>query len=262
MTAILLPAALVGYIVGIVLAAIGTLYRSNTARRAASSAWGLTWLAQLGAIIALGAASGHVPLTNRAEYLLMLSWAVLTLHLYAWFRLQMPVSGLVLPPLAAVAAFSAWGLLGSTPHSDAIRPEGWFLFHTTVSTLGVANLCLACAMSVLYLFQDRALKSKKTLGLLERLPALDKCDRIGFQAMVAGFVLLTLGIGTGVVMNRNLHERFVVLGAKQVFPVLAWLVFAGIIASRRAFGFRGRKSAYLTIAGFALGLLTVIGMTL
>ena len=38
--------------------------------------------------------------------------------------------------------------------------------------------------------------------------------------------------------------------------VLAVLVYARLVR-----GLRGRKSAYLTIAGFALGLLTVLGMS-
>jgi ABC-type uncharacterized transport system permease subunit len=44
--------------------------------------------------------------------------------------------------------------------------------------------------------------------------------------------------------------------------LLAWAVFAGLLLARGALGFRGRKSAYLTIAGFTLGLMTVVGMTL
>ncbi len=40
------------------------------------------------------------------------------------------------------------------------------------------------------------------------------------------------------------------------------LVFAVVLVARTALGFRGRKSAYLTITGFALGFLIVIGMTL
>jgi hypothetical protein len=49
-------------------------------------------------------------------------------------------------------------------------------------------------------------------------------------------------------------------GAKQTFPILAWLVFV----RSRAAGARLRRtaSAYLTIAGFMLGLLSVLGMTL
>ena len=50
--------------------------------------------------------------------------------------------------------------------------------------------------------------------------------------------------------------------AKVVFPVLAWLIFAGVLLARVAWGFRGRKAAYLTIAGFLLGLLTVLGISL
>ena len=38
-------------------------------------------------------------------------------------------------------------------------------------------------------------------------------------------------------------------------------VFAIVLYGRLARGFGGRKSAYLTIAGFALGLLTVLGMS-
>ncbi len=95
-------------------------------------------------------------------------------------------------------------------------------------------------MSLLFLVQDRALKSKRGLPWLDRLPALETCDRFGFQALVIGFVLLTVGITTGVVVNANVYEQLWVLGAKQVFPLLSWLVFAGLIASRRALGFPGR----------------------
>ena len=43
-----------------------------------------------------------------------------------------------------------------------------------------------------YLIQDRALKSKRTLRLLERLPALERCDRVGYHALLLGFLLFTV----------------------------------------------------------------------
>jgi ABC-type uncharacterized transport system permease subunit len=126
----------------------------------------------------------------------------------------------------------------------------------------MAFLGLSFAMSVLYLAQDRALKAKKNLHLLERLPSLQKCDEVGLRSLVVGFVLLTLGIGTGLVINTEIYEKLWVWGPKSLFPLMAWIVFAVILSARTLLGFRGRKSAYLTITGFALGLLTVIGMTL
>jgi len=162
----------------------------------------------------------------------------------------------------AIMTFVSMELMRAEPARSAATPDAWFVFHTTVSTLGMAFLSVAFAMSLIYLVQDRVLKSKKAFKLLERLPSLQKADDIGVRSLTVGFVLLTLGIGTGLIINSEVHERLMVLGPKQIFPILAWLVFASILVFRPMLGFRGRKSAYLTIAGFALGLATVIGMTM
>jgi len=257
-----LPIALVGYVGCILLATLATVYQSAGLRRAASVAFGATWVVHLAAVIQEGSLRGGTPLTSGAGYLLVLGWIVLTLHLFVWFRLQLDVTGLVLPPLAASATLLAWALLSGGAERPPVESKGWLLFHVTVSTLGMAILCVAFAMAVLYLLQDRGLKAKRRLSWMQRLPALEKCDRLGLQALVVGFLLLTIGIATGIVVNADLHERLWVPGIKQLLPVLAWLVFASVLTARTLLGFRGRKSAYLTIAGFALGLMSVLGMNL
>lgn len=257
----LLPAALAGYVLGIVLAAVGTVQRSRLADRTASLVFALSWLVHSAAILRIGIEAGRIPLTNGFEYLVVLGWAISGLYLYIASRHQVPVIGLVLPPLAALAVAGA--LAVSHPIvKDADGPGGWFLFHTGISTLGMAILGVAFGMSVLYLAQDHALKSRSTPGLLQRLPALEECDRIGLQALIVGFVLFTLGIGTGIVINAGRHSELFSGGAKQIFPLLAWVVFLIVLVARTWLGYRGRKSALLTIAGFLLGLATVAGMTL
>ena len=81
-----------------------------------------------------------------------------------------------------------------------------------------------------------------------------------------GFLLLSVGIGAGAGgQRRQVHGAD--LGARSSnrrCRSLAWMVFATLCSSadRLKLGFRGRKSAYLTIAGVMLGLMTVAGMTL
>ncbi len=257
----LLPAALAGYVLGVVLAAVGTVQRSRLANRAASLVFALTWLLHGVAILRIGIEAGRIPLTNGFEYLVVFGWAVSGLYLYISFRHQVPVTGLVLPPLAAMAIVGA--LAVSHPIvKNADELGGWFLFHTSISTLGMAILGVAFGMAVLYLAQDHALKSRSTPGLLQRLPALEECDHIGLQALIVGFVLFTLGIGTGIVINTGRHSELLSGGAKQIFPLLAWVVFLVVLLARTWLGYRGRKSALLTITGFLLGLATVVGMTL
>ena len=262
MLASFLPIALVAYIVGVFLAGLATVYHSDAARGGASAVFVAAWLAHGGAVIQRGVAMGAFPLTNLGEYLLMLGWVIMTLHLALWFAGRVYAAGLVLPPLAGLAAFAAMPLLATTVAQNAPSRGIWFLIHTAISTLGMATLCLALAMSLIYLAKDRALKTGRTLKLLKRLPSLDTCDRIGFRSLWIGFTLLTVGIGTGLVMNEEIYDRLWVLGIKQTMPLVAWTVFAAVLVARLKLGVRGRKSAYLTIAGVMLGLLTVVGMTM
>lgn len=261
MSGALLPIALSTYGVGMLLAGWGVFRRSEAARGGASAFFVVGWLAHTAAVAQRWVGTGRLPLSGLAEFLLVLAWAVMGLHLLLWFGWRLYAAGLVLPPLVILAGSAALPLLAAEVTPPGSFSRGWFLLHTTLSTLGMATLCVALAMSLIYLFQDRALKSHRTLGLLERLPSLERCDRIGFRALAIGFVLLTLGIGTGIVVNTEIHARLWSGGFKQTSPLAAWAVFAAVLVARRKLGLRGRKSAYLTIAGVALGLLAVVGMT-
>jgi len=257
----MLPIALVAYILGVFLASLGTFYRFHLARGVASAVFVSAWAAHLGAVLQHAVETKRLPLSNGVEWLLVFGLAVMTLHLFVWFIWRVWAAGVVLPAVAAVAGFGAWALYSDASVGETTRRGGLFLFHTTVSTLGMAMLVVALAMSVIYLILDRALKTRKTLRVMDRLPPLDQCDHIGFQSLAIGFLLLTIGIVTGVLVNTTVYDKLWVPGIKQTFPLLAWVVFAVVLAARLKMGLRGRRSAYLTIAGVILGLVTVVGMT-
>jgi ABC-type uncharacterized transport system permease subunit len=258
---VLLAVALGAYVIGVLLATWATFHRAAAIREGASVVFVAGWLAHAGAVAQRGVSTGSFPLSNRAEYLMVLGLAVMSMQLVVWFRWRIDVAGIVLPPLAALSGFAALALRSPGTAPRPTGPRGVFLFHTTVSTLGMATLLVALVMSAIYLCKDRALKTRRALRLLERLPPLDRCDQVGFQALLVGFILLTLGISAGLVINAGLHHRVLVWELKQTLPLLAWLVLAAILGARLELGFRGRRSAYLTITGVALGLLTVVGMT-
>ena len=262
MTGVLLPIALVAYIVGVFLASLGTLFRYALARSLASGVFLVAWTAHLGAVVMHAVETRRFPLSNAVEWLLVFGLAVMTLHLFVWFVWRIWAAGMVLPTVAAVASFGAWATYSDTVVEESGGRSGLFIFHTTVSALGMAMLVVALAMSLIYLILDRALKTRKTLRVMDRLPPLDRCDQIGFQSLGIGFLLLTIGIATGVLVNTAVYDKLWVPGIKQTFPLLAWIVFAVVLAARFKLGVRGRRSAYLTIVGVLLGLATVAGMTL
>lgn len=260
MARVLLTVALAFHVAGIVLAAIGELRHRAFVSRSAAFVLVAAWAAEFATLIVRGVTAEAFPLRTGPEYLLVLGWFVLTLHLDLWFRLRVRAAALVLPPVSGLMVLAAHLFLAGESQDYALRTQGWFIFHTSIATAGVAALAVSFAMSLLFLVKERALKSKRSLRVLEMLPTLEALDRLGFQALLYGFPLLTLGIATGMVYSAAVHDRVWIWGPKEIFPVIAWAVFGWILWSRFARGVRGRRSAILAIAGFAFALLAFVGM--
>jgi ABC-type transport system involved in cytochrome c biogenesis permease subunit len=252
--------ALLACFLGIFLAVLNIRHPSEALKRGSAAALVAAWLLQTAGIASQGIEIGGVPLRNGVEFLLVLSWGVLTLHLVIWFKSRIQAAALVLPPISFVAAALAVVVHAPRVNLPEGQMRGWLLFHTAAATLGLAVLSVAFAMALIYLVQEHALKAKRSLAILEKLPSLETCDRVGFHALVWGFALLSVGIFTGLVRNMTEHQAYWMGGPKQTFPVLAWFVFALLFYARFMRGLRGRKSAYLTITGFALGLMTILGL--
>ena len=260
MTRGLLQLAIAVHAAGAALSFAGELRKRAAWLRAGSLALAAAFVLELAVIALLAASGAAVPLRSGAEYLLVLGCLVLALHLLLVLGRGLAGIALVLP-VASAAMVAAALLLPATPATgEDLAQSGWFVAHTIVATAGMGALAVAFAMSILFLVKDRALKHKSSPGLLERFPSLETIDRVGFQSMLWGFSLLTLGIATGLAMQAELHRPLWRWSAKEVFPILAWLVFAFLLTVRFSHGVAGRRSAVLAIAGFALGILTILGM--
>jgi ABC-type uncharacterized transport system permease subunit len=262
LSSILFPLALAAYTAGIILSIFGSVRRSRAARSCATASYIAACVLHLGGFLRHGAETGRFAMDNLSQFLLVLGWLVLLLYLVVLFRWKVAAAGLVLPPLAFI--LTAAGLLlpaRDTQEAIMARP-GLLLFHIALATLGMAAFFVAATMSLLYVVQDRALKKKRALLWLERLPSLRRADRVGLEAMLWGFPMFSLGIFSGVILNAAEHQTLWSGGPKQIFPVLSWIIFAAVLIARVAIGFRGRKAAYLTITGFLLGLLTIVGISL
>jgi ABC-type uncharacterized transport system permease subunit len=130
--------------------------------------------------------------------------------------------------------------------------------HVTVNLLGDALFTLAFAAAVAYLLQERLLKEKRTSGLFRRLPPLDSLDRAEHRFLLAGFPLLTVGILTGTLWARHVEAGSTADIARAGLGYATWILFAGVLLLRAAAGWRGRRAAYGTIAGFGFAVLVLL----
>ena len=171
-------------------------------------------------------------------------------------RYRIDVVGAFVAPLALTFLLAS-SLVGLGP-PDAHYQSAILPIHVAVNLLGDALFMLAFAAAVAYLLQERRLKQKNLEGFFRKLPPLDALDRAEHRFLLAGFPLLTAGILTGVYWAHDVETGGAIYVARAVFGYTTWLLFAGVLLLRAAAGWRGRRAAYGTIAGFSFAVLVLV----
>ena len=172
-------------------------------------------------------------------------------------RYRIDVVGAVVAPLALTfllaSRFVGAGVSSAPRFRSAVLP-----FHVAANLLGVALFTLAFAAAVAYLVQERRLKQKRFEGVMQRLPPLDALDRAEHRFLVAGFPLLTIGILTGTLWAKEVEAGGAAEIARAAFGYVSWALFGMVLLLRAAAGWRGRRAAYGTIAGFGFAVLVLL----
>lgn len=203
---------------------------------------------------------GHMPVQNLHETLTFAGWALVGVFLLFQYKFQLRVLGVFAAPLATFIMI----LVSLTPSEPAPNVElfksFWLISHVLFIFIGEAFFALACGLGILYLIQERAIKSKRPGFFFRRLPSLDMLDSGGYICIVSGFVLVSLGLITGIVYAKVIWGRFWSWDPKEVWSGITWLLYAVLIHERLAVGWRGRKSAIMAIVGFAAVVFTFLGV--
>jgi len=197
------------------------------------------------------------PTASHAGSMVFFSWVIIILLAAFEARYRLPVVGSFVLPIAFVPMLYA-AFLGHGPsQAPEILKSGWFLAHTSLAFLADAAFVIAFAVGWMYLLQERQVKSHRPGANFRRLPPLATLDEINHRAIAVGFPLLTVGILTGAIWAEVVYGKLP-FDAKIAWSCGTWLIYGLILNMRQAFGWRGRKAAQLSIAGFALAMFSYI----
>jgi cytochrome c-type biogenesis protein CcsB len=206
--------------------------------------------------------SGHLPVNTLRDTLSFGSLTVAGVFLLFQYRYRLKVLGIFAAPLAAVTMIAVALMPSANMPAQPILKSMWLVAHVTLIFMGEASLALACGLGILYLVQEQAIKSKKPGFFFRRLPSLDLLDSAGQTCILAGFVLMTMGLATGLIYAKAVWGRFWSWDPKEVWSGITWLLYAVLIHERLALGWRGRRAAIMAIVGFATVLFTFLGVNL
>lgn len=186
---------------------------------------------------------------HNAESVLAFLVMVVFMLVYLVYKTTAP--GVVVFPLVFVLTLVA--ATGEQPllSMSAGTRTGWVFTHIALIFTGYAALVISFSFSLLYLVQERALKSKQSSGVLGRLPALEKIDEIGLRSLLLGFPFMTLGLIAGMIIAQSVYGHVDFRDPKILLSVLMWAVYLLLLYARWNAGWRGRRAAYLASGAFA-----------
>ena len=203
---------------------------------------------------------GAVPALNFKGALSFFSWTIIGAYIIFQLRFRIMVLGSFVVPFSTFLM-----IISSTiPISPiTVRPifKGfWLPLHVATALLGDAIFAIAFIAGVMYLIQEHQIKSKRLGAFYSRLPSLNSLDSINYQAINYGFLLLTIGMITGSIVAQGSHGSYWLWDPKEVWSLITWLCYAALLHQRMAVGWRGRRSALMSIGCFFILIFTFIGV--
>lgn len=215
-------------------------------------------------LAARGLQAGNIPVANFAETLSFLAWVTALAALILIVRPRMFVIGAYAAPAIAIAMGVSTAM---SSERRLILPAPlqsvWLPIHVSLAIVGYAMFILAASVSLVYLAYESRLKAKRPLKTnTERMPSLEKLDRINYSLLVWGFVMLSAAIITGAIWADATWGHFWSWEPKESWSLVIWILYAALLESRLTVGWRGRRAAALTIVVFAVLVSSFVGVSL
>lgn len=223
-------------------------------------AFGLTivgWAFHLVATVLRGIAAARVPWANMWEFSMTGTLVIVGVFLVANLKWDIKYLGtfimgliLVLQGVALLRYF-----VPVVPLQPALQSY-WLVIHIIVAVLGTAFFALGFALSGLQLLQYRrerqiAESRPQQFTFLATLPNSVALENLAYRINIVGFIAWTFTLIAGAIWAEKAWGRYWGWDTKEVWTFIIWVIYAGYIHARATRGWRGSRSAWLAIIGFA-----------
>ncbi|MDZ8200159.1 c-type cytochrome biogenesis protein CcsB [Microbacterium sp. SSW1-59] len=233
----------------------------------------LAFLFHLGATVLRGIAAERVPWSNMYEFAMTGLLLVVAVYLAVLIKYDLRFLGTFITGLTVVllggATLSFY--VEVVPLMDPLKSV-WLVIHVFVASLATALFALAFGLSIMQLLQAR--RERKVAeaadggavttgpGFLRTLPSADALESLAYRFAIIGFIFWTFTLIAGAIWANDAWGRYWGFDTKEVWTFVIWVLYAGYIHARATRGWRGTRSAWLSIIGFLAVLFnfTIVNM--
>lgn len=197
-------------------------------------------------------ATGHGPFSNMYEFSVAFAWGALAAYAYFDRRYGQRILGAIVLVVGLALLLYATTIPATVdPLVPALQNSLLLTVHVAVAIIAYGAFTVAFAAAALHLVQPK--------GGRRGLPKPDLLDEIAHRAVVVGYPFLTLTVVLGAIWAEIAWGKYWSWDPKETASLVTWLVYGAYLHARVVHGWRGRKAAWLLIAGFAATMFTFYG---
>jgi ABC-type uncharacterized transport system permease subunit len=206
---------------------------------------GLGFIFQTAFLSVRGHAVGRCPLTNLFEVFVFLAWSVALIYLMIGAAYRLSLMGAFTAPLVFLIQTLALLAPIDIPHVIRMPANPWLEFHASISMIAYGAFALACVAGVMYLVQDRQLKTHQLRSIFYHLPPLTTLFSALTRLLWLGFALYTAGLMSGFFTGSPLPR------VKMICAFGVWLFYGAILQGRHLNRVAPKRIAALCILAFS-----------
>lgn len=205
----------------------------------------LGFVFQSGFLSLRGHALGRCPITNLFEVFVFLAWSVALIYLAIGPAYRLSLMGAFTAPL--VFLIQTFALLApiDVPHSTRVPANPWLEFHASMSMIAYGAFALACVAGIMYLVQERQLKTHQWHSIFYHLPPLTNLFAAITRLLWLGFALYTAGLVSGFFTGGPLPRM------KMICAFAVWIFYGAILQGRHLHRLAPKRIAALCVLAFS-----------
>jgi len=195
-----------------------------------------------------GLSEGRCPVSSLFEAMTFIAWCLVALHLAVSLFAQLNYLTVFYMPIVLIVQLAAMVVPANRPRFVEWQDSSWLGLHASIITLGYAAFGLAGAVALMYLVQERQLRTHRLTTSFMLFPPMLRLENVQAWLVFGGFILFTAGLLSGFF---GLH----VLKMHGWDPKLSWSIgvwgmYLVFLLGRFLAGMQGRWMAWFSLIGW------------
>ncbi len=242
-----------GYLTASLFAFVSLFGRERSDREplmAFSASAGLVTLpAHFAYLLALGLRERAIPLGSFFQAMSVLSLFFMFIYVVLKLIKVKSIGIFVYPIVFALHAIGTFvpRIVG---FGESIAKPPLFWFHTVSMLLGYASFGYSMILGFMYLYLFREIKNHRPDRMYDRMPPLERLDRLNLLALIGGFAFLSVGMILGGGLAQSLWNEIPFRDPKIVVTVILWVAYVFVLVMHSLRNWSGRKMSMVSIGGF------------